>query len=212
MKKQKLVIVSAIGLILFFMVAGYVYKDMQNTKNIQNIKSNYSSLVREHSVKKGNEKAKVQLVEFFDPACATCADFHPLVSDIMKKNEGNIKLVMRYAPFHPGSKDVVRMLEAAKMQGKYWETLELVFDTQELWISGHTAYAERLWKYLPQAGLDINRLVKDMENPEIDRIIKQDLEDARTLGANKTPAYFVNGKPLQRFGYEQLKDLIYSEL
>jgi len=212
MKKQKLVIVSAIGLILFFMVAGYVYKDMQLAKNTENVKNNYSSLVREHSVKIGNKDAKVELVEFFDPACGTCAQFHPLVADIMEKNDGNIRHVMRYAPFHPGSKDVVRMLEAARMQGKYWETLEIVFDTQEIWITGHTAYAQRLWKYLPQAGLDIDRLIIDMKNPAIDKIIEQDLADARKLGANKTPSYFVNGKPLQRFGYEQLKDLIYSEL
>ena len=43
----------------------------------------------------GNVNAKVQLVEFFDPACETCAQFHPYVKDIMKQNEGKIKLVLR---------------------------------------------------------------------------------------------------------------------
>ena len=40
---------------------------------------------RDYSFVIGNEDAKVQLVEFFDPACETCALFHPHVKEIMKK-------------------------------------------------------------------------------------------------------------------------------
>jgi hypothetical protein len=32
------------------------------------------------------------------------------------------------------------------------------------------------------------------------------------LNVQKTPGYFVNGKPLQQFGYRQLAQLIQSEL
>ncbi len=46
----------------------------------------------------------------------------------------------------------------------------------------------------------------------MDKLVAQELADAKALGATKTPSYFVNGKPLQQFGYEQLKELIYSEL
>ena len=43
---------------------------------------------RDYSFVIGNEDAKVQLVEFFDPACETCALFHPHVKEIMKKMRG----------------------------------------------------------------------------------------------------------------------------
>jgi protein-disulfide isomerase len=212
MKKQKLVIFSTIGLILLFLVGGYIYKDQQFAKAAAEINSHSSSLVREYSPKKGNENAKVVLVEFFDPACGTCAQFHPFVDDIMQKNEGKIKLVMRYAPFHNGARAVVKILDAAKKQGRFWQTLDVVFKTQSLWKTGMTAHSEKLWKYLPQAGLDIDRLVKDLKDPKIDKHIDQDLADVKTLGVHQTPEFFVNGKPLKKFGYKELENLINSEL
>ena len=44
------------------------------------------------------------------------------------------------------------------------------------------------------------------------KIIEQDMADVRALNVQKTPGYFVNGKPLQTFGYKQLYQLIQSEL
>lgn len=51
-----------------------------------------------------------------------------------------------------------------------------------------------------------------MNDPEIAKLIKQDLADAKTLNVRKTPGFFVNGKPLPRFGYNQLKKLVESEI
>ena len=44
--------------------------------------------------------------------------------------------------------------------------------------------------------------------PELAQIIRQDLEDAATLGVDKTPEFFVNGRAMPRFGYEELKGLV----
>jgi protein-disulfide isomerase len=60
--------------------------------------------------------------------------------------------------------------------------------------------------------LDVEQLKNDMADPAIVKIIEQDLADANTLNVHKTPGFFVNGKPLQTFGYEQLQQLIESEL
>jgi len=121
-------------------------------------------------------------------------------------------LVLRYAPFHDGADNFVKILEAARMQGKYWETLELMFKTQHIWASHHNYQPERLWEVLPRTGLDIERIKKDMHSPAIAKIIEQDMADVKTLNVQKTPGYFVNGRPLQQFGYKQLAQLIQSEL
>jgi protein-disulfide isomerase len=213
MQNKKVVIVSLFVLLVIFLGGGYVYKSNQSEQMASNVKANYSALVREHSVIIGNKDAKVELVEFFDPACETCAQMHPYVKDIMKKNEGNIKLVLRYAPYHSGSKNVVVMLEASKEQNKFNETLELLFSTQRVWTVNHSVDLNRLWAVLVKSGiLDMNKLVEDMKNPKLIKIVEQDLADAKTLKATKTPAYYVNGKPLQVFGLQNLKDLINSEL
>ncbi|NKQ41229.1 MAG: thioredoxin domain-containing protein [Sulfurovum sp.] len=160
----------------------------------------------------GNPDAKVHIVEFFDPACETCAQFHPFVKNILKENKGKIKLTLRYATFHEGSEYIVKILEAAKKQGKYLETLDLAFQTQSHWAIHHKANPEIFWRFLPKIGLDMKKLAKDVMDPKLDKLIAQDMKDAKALGANKTPSYFVNGKPLQKFGYQELKDLINSEL
>lgn len=213
MQNKTITILSLIILIVLFLGAGYVYKNNAVKELSSNTKQNYSALVREHSFVLGNKDAKVELVEFFDPACETCAQMHPLVKEIMKKNEGKIKLVLRYAPFHNGSVDVVRMLEATKVQNKFLEVLELLFKTQNIWTVNHNVDLNKLWGVLVTSKLlDMNKLVEDMKNPKIVENVKQDMADAKTLKANKTPAYYVNGKPLQVFGLENLIDLINSEL
>jgi protein-disulfide isomerase len=212
MKKLSLVIASAVGLILLFVIGTIVYRQMQIKKYDFMAQQNASTFVRPHSQTLGSDDARVYLVEFSDPACETCAAFHPLVKEIMAAHPGKIKLVIRYAPFHKGADYFVRILEAAKKQGKYWETLEVMFKTQGHWASHHNPQPQLIWRFLPQVGLDIAKLKQDMQDPEIQYIIAQDLADVKTLNVRKTPGFFVNGKPLVKFGRKNLRDLIEAEI
>lgn len=212
MKKQHLILPVGAFLILAFLVAAFMFRRNQAQELEFMARENASLFVRDHSRTFGPEDARVYLVEFTDPACETCAAFHPFTRHLMNANPGKIKVVVRYAPFHAGSDQVVRILEAAGKQGKYWETLELVFRSQEDWAINHRAQPELLWPILPQAGLDVERLQADMNDPAITRIIEQDLADAEALGVQKTPGFFVNGKPLVNFGYQQLQALVESEV
>ena len=166
------------------------------------------ALVRLHSPSLGEPNAKVHIVEFFDPACGTCRDFYPFVKGLMDAHPGRIRLSVRYAPFHRGSDEVVKMLEAARRQGKYWPALEAILAAQPRWVVNHTARPELAWPALEGLGLDLGRLRADMNSPELARIIRQDLEDAVKLGVDKTPEFFVNGRPMPRFGYDELRTLV----
>ena len=213
MQNKKLVLLSTIAVIVLFLVVGYIYKNKESEKFIKMSEEQSSLFQSDYSFVIGNEDAKVQLVEFFDPACETCALFHPHVKEIMKKNEGKIKLVLRYAPYHKDSDYAVMILEGARGQGLFIDVLDFIFDTQNYWVKHHQVNIKDLWDILPNVkGLDMQKLKEFIESKKADAIIKQDLEDAKTLGANKTPSYFVNGKPLQEFGLENLKKLIDSEL
>lgn len=197
-------------LILGFALASSYYKKQQVEEYGVMAEKNASTFVRDHSQTLGSDDAKVQLVEFMDPACETCAAFSPFIKEMMDAYPGKIKLVLRYAPFHDGADDYVKILEAAKKQGKYWEALDIMFKSQPYWASHSNPQPARIWEFLPMAGLDITRIKKDMKDPAIVKIIEQDLADARALDVRKTPGFFVNGKPLQDFGYEQLIQLVRS--
>jgi len=171
-----------------------------------------TALVRPHSPRLGPANAPVVIVEFFDPACGTCRTFYPLVKQLMAQEPQRIQLVMRYAPFHKGSDKVVAVLEAARRQDKFWPTLEALFAGQDDWASNHTAKVELVWKHLEGVGLNMEQLAFDMTAPEVQQAINQDMVDANTLRVAQTPEYFVNGKPLPEFGFQQLQTLVASEL
>jgi len=204
--------VSHLILILGIALTSSCYKDQDAEKYDFMADKNASTFIRDHSPILGSKDAKVYLVEFFDPACEACAAFSPFVKKLMAANPGKIRLVLRYAPFHTGSDYFVKILEAAKKQDKYWETLDVIFKSQPYWASHHKPQPERIWQYLPRVGLDIDQIRRDMNDPAIVQIIQQDLEDAKTLKVRKTPGFFANGRPLQTFGYQQLQELVESEL
>ena len=204
--------ISAVGLVAAFMIASSLYKNQRAKKLGFMAQENAATFVRDHSPTSGDVAAKVYIVEFTDPACETCAAFSDFVKQFMAAYPGQIKLVIRYAPFHHGSSDVVKILVAARKQGKFWETLDILYASQPQWTEHHQVRVDRVWPILERAGLDVNAMRAGMNDPEIDRIIEQDIADAQVLDVRKTPGLFVNGKPLDPFGAQEFKELVESEL
>lgn len=212
MKKEYLVPAIAVILIAIFAVAAMMYDQNKTDKINEAMKQYESLLVRDHSPTTGDKSAKVTIVEFFDPACETCKVFHPYVKQMLDNNPGKVKLVMRYSPFHPGSDVVVALLEASKLQNKYWETLDAVYKTQSVWVVNHKAQSDKLWFLLGDVNLDFKQLEKDMQTELVRQNVQQDISDGEQLQVTKTPGFFVNGKPLINFGLENLQQLVRSEI
>ena len=212
MNKRTLFITAAAALLLVFIVGALLYTTQKKEQSTVLVDTNRDVLIRMHSPTLGKPDAPVVIVEFFDPACETCSAFYPLVKDILAANPDQVRLVLRYAPFHNGSDKVVAVLEAARKQGKFWPVLEALLATQADWSPHHTPQVDLVWPHLEGLGLDIEKMRTDMHAPEIAKLIAQDLADGETLKVDKTPEFFVNGKPLPSFGPEQLKILVADEL
>jgi protein-disulfide isomerase len=208
MKQKTLFIVAAVGLLLVFLLGARYYKSGKEDLSAQVPESDRARLVRMHSPTLGKDDAPVVIVEFLDPACPTCRDFYPLVKEMMAANPGRIRLVLRHAPFHDGSDKVVAVLAAARKQGKFWPALEALLATQAEWAPHHKPQVTLVWKHLEGLGLNLEQMQFDMTSPEIASMIAQDLDDARVLHVTQTPEFFVNGRPLPSFGYDQLKALV----
>ena len=213
MKNKSIIILSSIVTLVGIFFAGIkYYQSIQNEELEALSKKEFLKFVPDYAPKLGPERPKVYLVEFLDPECESCREFYPYVKMLLKENEGQIQLVVRYAPFHGNSRFVIRILEASRKQGKYWEVLENLFQYQPLWGSHHDPKPDLVWKYLPETGVDIEKIKKDMLDPAIDEMIASEVSDAENLGVRGTPTFFVNGKMLQVFGYEPLRELIQKEL
>ncbi len=199
-------------LVIAFVVGALVYKSEKAKQSQQSVERSSASLVQFYSPTLGNPNAKVHIVEFLDPACETCASFYPYVKQIMAANPDTVRLSIRHVPFHNGSDYVVKVLEAARKQGKYWPALEALLANQGSWARNHTAQPEFVWKSLEGLGLNLEQMSIDIKAPEIAQRIEQDLKDAKTLNVTKTPEFFVNGRPLPTFGLEQLQNRVKEAL
>jgi protein-disulfide isomerase len=206
---RKTLFISGLAIILLaFIVAAVLYQKQELSLLGESTYKNRQALERDGAPVKGPQDAKVTIVEFFDPACETCADFYPLVKKLVDQYPGKVRVMMRYAPLHAGSDQVVKLLEAAHLQGKFWETLEMLFSNQRRWTSGHVAQPMRARGLMNGLAMDHARLDIDMNLPEVARTIQQDVNDGQALKVRATPEFFVNGRPMPSFGYKQLSQLV----
>lgn len=200
------------ALLLAFGGAALFYKGEKAQSAQVTVAKNQPALASVHSPTFGDPNAKVHIVEFFDPACETCATFFPYVKKLMMDNPDKIRLSVRHVTFHKGSEHAVRVLEAARRQGKYLPALEALYATQDQWAINHEVRADLVWKAIARVGLDLDRLKSDIDAPVIAQHMQQDMSDASVLGVTKTPEFFVNGRPLPKFGLEELQTLVKEEL
>ena len=214
MRKPTIVIVSALAVALVFGGGAYYYKAQQAQEIDQLAGAAESALIRVASPSLGAESAIVQIVEFFDPACESCRMMYPYVKSLMRANEGKLRLTLRYATFHEGSDYVVKVLEAARMQGAdmYWKSLEAILANQATWAEHERPNPQLVWDYLGGIGLDIQKAKQDMNDTRIAELLKQDAKDLATLKVDKTPSFFINGKPLKEFGPNGLRAQVESEI
>ena len=213
MTSKKWTVLGLLALVIACFALGvYVYQ--QRVQDAQTDKVNQSAgrLVRAESPVLGPVDARVTIVEFFDPACETCRAFYPIVKGLMRQHPKDIRLVLRYAPFHQGSDQVIKLLEAARLQDKYVPVLEMVLATQPMWADHHRPNVELAFQAAGDAGLDIQKALADMKLPAVEAILAQDVQDLTALSVTKTPTFFVNGRPLPSFGPEQLEALVAQEL
>jgi len=213
MTSKKLTVSILLGIVVAAFAFGmYNYQRRMQNSQMEKVSTQDSRLVRMHSPVFGPQGAPVTIVEFFDPACETCRAFYPIVKDLMNQYPNDVRLVLRYAPFHAGSDHVVALLEAAKRQGKYPQVLEAVLAAQPAWANHGQPNIDLAFKAAEEAGLDLLQARADAAKPEVDAVLQQDLEDLTALEVTKTPTFFVNGRGLPSFGPEQLATLVAEEV
>jgi protein-disulfide isomerase len=225
-KKVTVVALVAIVLVFFFLGMNAYQKRVQNSQaeKVGQAVSGSSNpagspasqsdnrLIRFHSPVFGPGNAPVTIVEFFDPACETCRAFYPIVKNILAQYPNDVRLVIRYAPFHAGSDQVVKLLEASKRQNKYQPVLESLLAAQPLWADHGQPNIDMAYQAAQSAGLDIQKALADAQGPDIAAVLKQDIEDLTALEVTKTPTFFVNGRGLPSFGDQQLMALVAEEV
>jgi protein-disulfide isomerase len=155
----------------------------------------------ENSPVKGSPDALVTMVEFSDYQCPFCSRADATVKKLQEEYGNKLRVVMKQNPlsFHPRAKPAALGALAAGEQGKYWEYHDKLF------ANARALEDADLEKYASEIGLDVARWKKDLSKESFQQIITRDQSLAGQLGANGTPAFFINGRllsgaqPLERF-------------
>lgn len=226
-KEIKILAAIAIVVVVIAIIGSSYYRNSETTRRVTTNSNtnkttafNTEALVRPDSPTLGAADAKVTIVEFLDPECEACAAFNPIVKNVLKDYQGKVRLVVRYMPLHPNSLSAATFLEAAGEQGKYWEAQELLFQKQPEWGTKHgvptfdkQADITTLFKkYATELGLDLNKMDSAFIDNRFTAKIQRDNKDGQSLGVQKTPTIFVNGRKLIRLDEQSLKYLIEEEL
>lgn len=171
-----------------------------------------SMLIKPHNFVKGNNEAKVTIVEFLDPECEACRAMHPIMKGLLKEYDGKIKLVVRYMPFHRNSKLAAVMLEEARDQSKYESALDMLFEKQPEWADHAQPRPELIPELLSSVGVDKTKLETSQLLSKHAWKVDLDQADGMKAGVRMTPTFFINGKMLREIGYGPIKKSIEDAL
>ena len=154
------------------------------------VKDNASAIFSSpRQVNLGNPDGNVTFVEFFDYNCGYCKRAMGDMLTLMK-DDPKLKVVLKEFPvLGPGSVEAAQVAVAVRMQDKTGKKY-LDFHQKLLGGRGQADKAHAL-AAAKDAGLDMARIEKDMQSPEVKSTLEENMKLAEALGLNGTPSYVI---------------------
>lgn len=163
---------------------------------------------------KGNIEAKTTLVEYSDFQCPACAQYEPIIKQVLDAYPEDLRFVYRHYPLvqiHKFALPAAEASEAANKQGKFWEMHDLLFERQNVWYKAEKP-RDLFVEYAKELGLDESKFTSDLKSDDIQEKINTDMSGAVSSGITGTPTFFLNGKKIVPRSLEEFKSLIDAEL
>ncbi len=139
----------------------------------------------------GNATAKIAIVEYSDYECSYCRGFFTQVFPELKKqyiDTGIVRFIHKDLPLrkiHPQAMAAAMAANCAGEQGRFWEMHRALFTTPSQLSAG-------LYLNLAQElKLDRAKFSACLNNPQHEREILRDMEEATRLGITGTPSFLV---------------------
>jgi len=144
-----------------------------------------ATLFQDPGTPAANPAGIIPVVTFFDYRCGYCKKMVPDIRRL-RKEESGIRLMFKDLPIlGPDSVIAARAALASRAQDKYE-----VFHFALMEAKG--AYTEqRVLGIAKEAGLDVERLQRDLKDPRIDAQIEANLQLAKKLNIRGTPTMII---------------------
>lgn len=140
----------------------------------------------------GKRDAPVVLIAYMDAACPFCRrSLATSMAEIIERYSDDLRVEIRHLPLpiHPTAEGAARAAIAAERQGKFPEFYrELVTGEQ------HKLSRARFLAIAESLGLDRERFLADLGDPEVISAVREQRAEALKAGVQATPSFFLNGR------------------
>ncbi len=151
----------------------------------------YKAIIGDAPIK-GPKESKVTIVMWSDYQCPFCSRVEPTIEQIMKAYPKEVRVAFKQLPlpFHDKAHLAAEASLAAKEQGKFWQMHDKLFSNQQ------ALGRQDLEKYAQELGLNLHKFREALDTGKFKQKVDEELAEGNKIGANGTPAFFINGKSL----------------
>ena len=133
----------------------------------------------------GNPQGDVTVVEFFDYRCPYCKQVQPALQKLLDQDR-KLRFVYKEFPVLGEQSDIAAHAAlAARLQGRYD-----AFHNAMMAAKGQIS-EEVVYRVAGSVGLDVDRLKRDMTDPEIERALSANRALAKALELRGTPGFII---------------------
>jgi protein-disulfide isomerase len=139
---------------------------------------------------RGDPKAPVTIIEFSDFSCPFCRKAESILTEVLAKYPGQVKLGYRDFPLetlHPQAELAAEASRCAADQGKYWEYHDLLFARPDKQTSDVLLDDAHTLK------LDDQKFAACLSSGGSKARVDQDIQMGGRAGVVATPGFFING-------------------
>lgn len=200
MNKKTWIIFAVICVAILGGLVAFSRKDSVNVSDVDQAKQQTASTangnIADHVF--GKADSKVTLIEYGDFQCPYCGQAHPQVKSVTEAYKDKIAFIFRNYPLptmHPNAKAAAAAVEAAGLQGKYWEMNNKIYETQNDWNNLSTDKRTDIFVSFAKAvGVkDTEKFKTDMSGQDVNKKINFDLALGNKAKVTGTPSFYLNG-------------------
>ena len=154
----------------------------------------------------GNLNGDITVIEFFDYRCGVCKRIHPVIEKLIKTDQKIRRIYKEWPILGADSVTAARAALASHRQGGYVAFHNAMMESRvQLNRPSIMAIARRV-------GLDTKKLIRDMDNPEINDTLKRNSALAEALKLTGTPSFVIEDTLLRGgHGLATMKSIVANE-
>ena len=156
----------------------------------------------------GDPTAANRVEVYGDYRCEASGAFFRNFRDMVSRHPREVTVTFRHFPLGKNSVAAIRAVEAAGMQGKFVEMMQLLYDKPDTWKVSDAPQAI-FENYADTLGLDLKTFDLDATGATTADRLARDIERAKALGVTGTPWVLWNGYPMSYGDAANLEKIIF---